>query len=429
MHSIEVDFKNNQKIEAEFNGIAFRGFQGIGFGQPAQILTQLTPPTVGRSIANIVRQLFLGGTIAYTSGRGENVFFLCREYRGRPDHVDTFERLAKTVVNASLFSQQISPCLQIRLMSLVPIWLFQMRNVSLSLRQKLYITTCLQLAWCGIRDLKSIADMKTLTVICDFHFADNVVAQQFNELGIPTVVMQHGIYSRTNPAPFTNGSAEHLLAYGAQTILEASACGMDASRVVEVGMPQIATGQIYPASKVSRAPLNVVGVEMSGYGKEQQDIELFNLAISVAADNGLRVAVKFHPGFPPQHYDYDFNNGLVLEMVTSEKSAEDFIDEVDICLCAGSTILVQNLLKMKPTLLFMKPGDPFFNKYTAWCAVESEADCNGIISALKKNPELIERQMLDTREFFTLTNGVRGLYNAFYEKLAEKVAFYNEESI
>ena len=190
---------------------------------------------------------------------------------------------------------------------------------------------------------------------------------------------------------------------------------MQENRFIEVGMPKLINRKSDICSSFARKKVKTIGVLCSGGEFINVDTQMINVVISAAKKYGFVVCVKLHPNYSQTLYP-DVRWEDVDNVYEKEINAEEFKDLIDVAVAFRSTVFIEYIMQLFPTLLYKTSNEDCF-KNVEWCKFSSVEQLVALIELVENNPDEILSKLKETRSFFSDIENVSDNYVKAYRFL------------
>lgn len=248
--------------------------------------------------------------------------------------------------------------------SLMPIWLYQLRHIIVKAPIKIWLLKLLLQLKDRQEFINRIVNIQKYN-LCVVHYDactfGNHIAQFFKNHKIKTATLQHGVMLAPRPGlenivdfcgiEFYNFVSDYFLAWNEFTKKEAIKCGIDSNRIIVAGMSKY----FVDVRSTRMQETKLIGVILDGKDEMDNNETLINMAKKFAEEMGYHYILRLHPYFRGDEYNHLINpsNGGVC---SKNVGLFDFLKNLEFCLLANSTLLFE-LETLKIPYLRYSSGD------------------------------------------------------------------------
>ena len=357
--------------------------------------------------------------VSYTvQGTGEIALLYSNSYKGRKDFLETINKIG------DLFSSKIVFLPGKRKISLKGLaycskvfsWIRSLRKM-FPKKEAIYYASMILFAK---RNTDSIVDVveknncQCIVVLSDMHLIDSFVVQQCNLKGINTATLQHGNFEGIEP--FVLSRSKYFIVHGQYAREKAEKCGIPAARIREAGLLKLIGKQIPDTISRRHEKVFSVGIILSGDMFAEADTRMISMLSEYCKNRGLEISVKCHPNFGPDYYQ-DIDWSSIDHAYTNEINVEEFSRRVDIAIVLNTTVFLEYVLVLFPTFIFVDHEDNFMPNIQ-WCKFHNPAELDNLLVLFEDNPELLEKNLKKTREYFSDTKDISKQYHDVIEEIS-----------
>ncbi len=348
-------------------------------------------------------------------GSGNRIYFLFSSHNsGRKEHAETFEKIAGTCRNRiELVFDRINfrkiKIKNILRTFLMPVWLFQIKVLSISGKHKLFLLANLLCALAERDVIEELVSEECSMMVCYFDgaAAESLVVQDFNLMGRKTATMQHGHF-HPNGFAFYASTSQYFLASSNYECRLAKQAKVLADYVIALGMGKY-IGEEKKNFIKDEQKRNSVGVVFDGDDYYDNNVEMLKVVKQFAVRREMYIKVKYHPTSQIKLYE-DYIDSNYMYNVNFDVSVEKFMDEVDFVIVANSTILLEAIFMMKPWYRYRNPQNDIF-----------EGIDNNVFSTVEEleqeyQKEMSLSEMLEYKNYILGNKDAESEYRKFFEK-------------
>lgn len=381
--------------------------------------------------ASIVRGLLLED-YAYTENRGRNanIFFLySHSYTGRPEFAGYFRDLLSLVEGQhSMVAEACGWHLNSRHIFNVfyfPVWVWQMRGLRRSIKQKCYLAA--NMLSCKkweryLRKKVDAASYNALITFCDFHMIDSLTTEYFSLAGKHTATLQHGeavFGSDANAGtnrPFTisdYSNSKHWLVWNNLAVEEIDFLGADRTRAIVVGpLRYIKSRRPAPASEQPK----VLGVVLGSLSAYQDDaLRLLEIARGFEKEHNYRCFFRLHPANYEDYLDYlDIGEH---ETKTTWESVSDFADQVEFAISTALSTFPSELACLNKRVYIRKNDLGYSTLFNLpFHYFQTQEELNNLFAHDKEHPEEAADLVQKLKSQLYGPDDVAGAYRDYLQK-------------
>ncbi len=357
--------------------------------------------------------------ISYTvHDSGRIAFLYSNSYKGRKDFLEIMNKIS------DMFSSKIMFLPGKRKISLkglkysynVFCWIQNLKKV-FPKNEAIYYASMILFAKRNSDTIVDVAvknNCQCMVVLSDMHLIDSFVVQQCNHKGITTATLQHGNFEGIEP--FVLSRSKYFIAHGEYAKEKAEKCGIPASRIREAGLLKLIGKQIPDAIQRRHNKVFSVGVILSGDMFGDADTRMISMLSDYCKQRELEISVKCHPNFGPEFYQ-GIDWSLISNIYTNEINVEEFSRRVDIAIVLNTTVFLEYVLMLIPTFIYIDYEDNFMPNIH-WCKFQNAEELDQLLSLFEKNPELLEKNMKETRKYFSCTEDISQQYHDVIEEIS-----------
>ncbi|MBR3241468.1 MAG: hypothetical protein IKF90_02050 [Parasporobacterium sp.] len=350
-------------------------------------------------------------------GIGKTGFVYSNSYKNRKDHYAIFCSLERLFDDKTVFipgKRRFYPR-NLRYLIKVFRW-FSSFHKAFGFHKAVYYTSMLLF---GITNADYIYRIlhkkvtKSVVVLSDMHLIDSLLVQRCNQNGIVTATLQHGNFETDEP--FVLSKSNYFLAHGEYTKSKAVRYGMAPERIKTVGFPKL-IGHCDLDNTMKAGLVKSVGLILSGHAYAECDTHMIRCVESYCSEHDIKVKIKLHPGYGKENYtgvEWD----RIDEVYGGEISIEGFKDKIDLAVVLNSTVFIEYVLTLFPSLIYVDNDDTFIEG-VSWCKFHSESDLEKLIDELTNNHEAFEKKMLELRTCFSETDHVAQNYKSIITEIS-----------
>jgi len=282
----------------------------------------------------------------------------------RQDQVKMFDSLTQIVNNRIVIKgKKYHDTEEDRKLWLMGIWLYQMRNIRLSINQKRIIVMHMYSYWCEAQKILEVIQrrkdiLRLVAVFDDIWPVDSIIVQKCKEWKIKTSTCMHAIINGSyHYIEYRYSMADYFLAWGNYTRDMALKMKMPKEKIKVLG-PLFLLDPIRQPGSGNRGKL--FGVLTRGTRGETymaDNISIIHMANKFAREFGYTYVLRIHPlddkaGIYKRHIDkevYDYE----MEKASSSLKVLDFIEHVEFILCGNTSAFIETFLLNKMAFRFI----------------------------------------------------------------------------
>lgn len=417
-----MDIEGKKK---ELNRLNFKGLEDIRMGDALYYTILMEERhckgkvSLIKVLLCVIRELFLGNMSKIEKETNSKILFLfSSEYADREDYWEWYRKVRNMCVPSILVrscGKKIA-ILSVRRLLLAKSWYMQLRQV-FSARLALYFLRHLVSAYDEFETVKQVLqeeNIESIFTLCDAHLSDSMITQWSNNSNVTTVTLQHGIF--VAGSDFSLSHSKYFLSHGQFSLEQAEKSGKKEG-VLRVGMPQI-IGEVLPI-KIVKNKLMIIGVLFAGSSIElmRSDIKILEWVLNYATTYGYQVVVKFHPGYEKEEYKIDWTR--VSATYSREISVEEFAAKIDFAVVNSSTVFLEMLMKMVPSVVYDESDRLYEN--AGELRIRGIDDFHNKLEEYIGEREVFQNNMLKVREYYSETEDVEGKYRRFILELMKSL--------
>ena len=258
---------------------------------------------------------------------------------------------------------------------------------------------------------------KFVVVYYDLVSDENCFIQFYQHHGIPGLTLQHGIFSEKpivknisdTAIEFKRSISDYYLAWNQYTKEEAIIAGMDANKIVVLGIPKYATYKKTP--RLSTNVDNCFGIVLNNKNFSFHNEQMIRIANEISHKTGLKFYMRYHPDLKGDEYQKIVGDGFAGNC-NNNLTIEEYSKTVKFTIISSSSVFV----------------DLVFLQHPVYRLVVSENDTYATVklNSFKNADELLKLLMLKTHkddgelfkylctDYYCLDN-----YKHFFRKLGE----------
>lgn len=367
-----------------------------------------------RAAARVLRGTLWEGIGFQREGDGRIAFLFSNSYAGRSDYREWFDKITGLCEEKCRIvpAKKKLTLTGIKYIGHVFRWIKQCRNAGIDRQTGILISSVLYEGYADyIRIIGYMAQTppKLFVTLCDTHLIDSLVVQEYNSRGVDTATLQHGSFSAS--WVLQGSPSKFFLAYGKFTEEQCILSGMRPEKIRLLGMPH-QIGVKYPA-KVCINNKNAIGVIFCGGRYAADDIRMLKTALEYGGRAGYKVYVKLHPGYGTDMYEFD-GWKEVGQVFGNEINIGQFAQKVKFSITAGSTVLVEYMMKMIP--VFSYDGRYKIYQNITWCQFQNADELEELDKKYFADELLLRQKMTETREYFCISGDIAEHYREFFRQ-------------
>lgn len=247
---------------------------------------------------------------------------------------------------------------------------------------------------------------KLITVRYDSSPYMNFVSQRMKLLGVSTSTLQHGIMLAQRSGlesncdfsgvEFNGFVSDYFLAWNEFSKSEGIKQGISEKHFYIVGISKCLF-----KPQLHHANTKIIGIILDGQYEEEHNKPMIELVKKLAKKQGYTYILRYHPDFRCNEYNFLLDeNG---SNCPKEKNLETYINEVDLCVLANSTVLFELEYYNKPFIRYSmrKETDKFIDYPVPSFSNESEMnDCFKKIGNIKISRDTVQQTILKHSFFY-----------------------------
>lgn len=351
------------EIKEELRDVKLKGFENYDLAKILYMPSEFDRiyPHKDRSIVSLFFSLlkhsfFQKEHFRYQEIPNSSILFVFIPSDKRKDVTDLFNSVVSLVhtkdtliTSKSSLLKKVNIITGIKLLPYLYYWNKKLKETNLGKYQKLKIL--LQLVIILKRDFQTsfinISKYKLLVVFFDASPLYNFYVQKFQQAGIETATLQHGvILSRREKfnhnidfagIELNNCISNYLLAWNQFTYQEAIKSGIDKKRIQVVGISRCIN---WPTIKKT-AEKKIFGIILDGKFTEETNLSMISCANKLAEYLNCKYIVKYHPAFIGDEYDNVIEKKYFSYICKSDLSIPEYAELVDFSLIANSSAFIE----------------------------------------------------------------------------------------
>lgn len=353
-------------------------------------------------------------------GDGSSLFLFSNSYRGRVDHLNNFNSIVSLFQNR-IYMKPGKKRIHYHTgyYRIICKWNGKLKGVILSRGLRLYIISCILKAYSDFDFFKQyIYERKfivsSLVTFCDVHAIDSFFTQKFNQEGLNTVTLQHGVFtSVTNYWPFVGSRSKFFLASNQFSIDEARKLDYK-NKMIVAGIYSYVGKEEIQMKKIKE--IKVIGVFLDAEIYRDDNIKTINIIADYNRKYGKKIKIKFHPVSKIDSYDKFIERIPRVECIGKEKTVIDFCKEVDVIIVRNSTTLIEALQFGIPSYIIHNDDqtDDMYKNVDSLKFTSAE-DLHELID--RQDLDQIKKQMRGGQEYFCVDGNITNNYKNIFHKL------------
>ena len=199
----------------------------------------------------------------------------------------------------------------------------------------------------ALTDSINISKYNLCVFFYDANCIDNYFSQIFQNKGITTATLQHGVMLAerkevtANPdfcgVELKNFVSNYFLAWNEFTKREALHSGIPKEQIEVLGVIKCIDG-----GKVIHKNNKVIGLLLDGEFEAENNSNLINITNAFATNHGYRVYLRFHPRMDKSTYK-DLYEDNIFQVCPNEISLKEYVSQTEFCIVANSTAFIEML--------------------------------------------------------------------------------------
>lgn len=342
--------KEFSKIVDEFNKISFIRCKGISVGDCLYhlIRTKEDECKLSKEIFSFIKRIiivvFFINTDLQRQGKADSLFLLESAYRNRLDIRNNFDKIVKLSQNyvcASPLDKKRFSLFQIRHLPLFFRWIRQLKNIDISLMNKLNLMSFLLDAFLVYSlveryERKNRITIQRLLTFNDVQYIESFFTQKYNQENKNTITLQHGVFSsKINNWAFVGSHSNYLLANSQFTVIEGQKASYS-GKIIIAGLYSFVSSQ--QESKTIKVPLQTIGLCLDGDVYFHDNQRMITMLEHFCDKYQKKLRIRFHPTDNQSLYNVSKNTNI---MISDEKDIFDYFKKVDVIIIRNSTILLE----------------------------------------------------------------------------------------
>lgn len=230
------------------------------------------------------------------------------------------------------------------------IWINQLFFSKHSFKESLtylpFLATCIELK--RIVKKYPLNNYRFFVTYYDLAPDQNYFIQKCKSIGVATMTLQHGTFSRKKNVKtvvdsgieFSGSLSDYFLAWNEYTKDEALKVGMNSKKIKVLGIPK------YCSVKDCKTPPNncnkVFGVILNNGNLDFYNKKMIECANEIYAKTGYRYVLRYHPWQKGNEYTGYLGDGF-LHNTDNTKPITDYLKEVDFSIVSNSSVFVELL--------------------------------------------------------------------------------------
>ena len=414
-----------EKKKTELNQQVFKNLEEIRIGDALYYLIMLEERYYKGQVSLIkvflcvIREMFFSNVSQVEETENSKFLFVfSSDYSDRVTYLEWYKKIRNMCFPSSLIANigRKVRIISLKRFGLVVSWYKTLRGV-FTVKLSLYFLRHLIRGYDEydfVRSLIQEKEIKGLCTLCDVHLVDSIITQWCNHNGIVTVTAQHGIF--VAGPDFALSHSRYFLGHG-QFALEQAALSGKKEGVFKVGMPQNIGAKL--PKQIGKDNLAVVGVLFAGCSEAlmSSDLRILEWVLECATVYNYKVIVKFHPGYEKETYQFDWSR--VDKIYSQEISIEEFAKKVDFTVVNSSTVFLEMLMQMVPSVIYDESGKLYENAEELRI-YDGNSFQNKIEEYLSRR-DIFENNMLKIREYYSETEDVDGKYRKALVDIMESI--------
>lgn len=363
-------------------------------------------------------------------GKKKVLFLFSACYAGRRDYKKAFTNVT------GLFDDKIVVTPNKKCLAKTPgafllgaVWMIQMSKVKTSMKNKLMYIYELLVAYYNYLQIRDVINqnrksIKMVFTYTDMHNIDSLVTMYANRLGIKTVTLQHGAINTNikirgtdadSSGAFTMSKSRYMLMYGSQSVSYGKQLGINEKKLISVGCAKNINDVC--GNGLKQATQGVFAIVLDGrcqYNDEEICVNqgMITMGELLAEKYDMQFWVRRHPS---DRYRYKIKSDKFMGYNSNKTDISKLVQDIDFVVMGNSTAYCEFVYFMLPAFRYKYSDYDPYNEIK-WDSFKKYEELENLVGLLMNNPEKVNYQMLETREYLYQKGDVKKNFVAFFEK-------------
>lgn len=407
------------EVKEKFSKFHLYGMEDIDCGEAlASVLCEssLSLPVL-HAIKSVIGSVFFKNFSKKITGTGRIFFFYTPSYGTRLDYRKQFQDAAACAENTTVYeSYQHFFWNWHRILKLhyIARWMWQMRLLPYNFGFRLY---CCSTLFSGLMlSEESVPNendpVPSLCVtFCDVHTIDYFITHRYNQLGIPSATLQHGVFGvELQRWPFLYSHSSYFLAINE----------FEATKYRRVGANGIPI-PLGPLKYIAHQPQPIlhttckknIGVALGNFSDIQNE-KLMASALSIAKKLGYRILFRCHPAKPVSNLSFPIDFSICYE---NQGEISTFAQDCDFVITDWVTSVISDLIGMGCPVfrLHLENSEDIYSGLNI-PQFTDETSLEHLITSFINSPEEIRKNLTNMQHLLCPKGSIKEHYNGFFNK-------------